>query len=153
MLPHQLLGRLNNIAGQRNPVEMRNDHPAAGAQHAIHFSGGLRAVEPMPALSGCNYVERSVVRRNRFSAPLEVRNRIDSGVRIQPLRFVKKRSRRVDCRDITSAARKTSCDGPRTRPKIQHSVTRMDETRRKHSLEKFIWKSGPVSAVIFGGLA
>lgn len=69
---NQLFCRFDDIAGERQPIEMSDDQPPAWHQETSGLIQGLRGVELVPALTG-GYDVKTLVRQGRLlGSPLHI---------------------------------------------------------------------------------
>lgn len=107
----------------------------------------------MPTLARRNDVKRPIAKRNCLRSPFNVCYRIDLGFSIQSFGLLQQRTRRIECGNGAASLRKAARDRSRPRSQVEYPVARVNEASRKYTLEKLIWESRTVPAVILGRFA
>lgn len=147
----QSLRRLDDVAGLRNPIEVRENQTATGNEHAPRLCRGSSAVEPMPALTGANHVEAGVAKRQLLGETLDVTNRAPHSS-VERASLIEQRRRTVETYHVASSQCETSGERSGSGPEIEHAVLGADRLRREDAVKKRLGETGAMTPVVAGGL-
>src|SRR5580692_6395196 len=152
MLLDQLLGRFNHVAGQRNPVEMRDHEPSTWFQHAPRLQGSARTIEPMPALPSRYEIEVRRGQSSLFRCCIHV-FQDDACASIQLGRLLHQWRRSIESGSVASAKRETARDRPGPRSEVERAHSGFQDSRCCQPLEKFVGKPCAMTSIVARGLA
>ena len=98
MFEDQRFGGGNDVARQRQPIEMWDGDQAAGDENPGNFLRCFRPVEPMPALSRCDRVHAGSGKTGVFGAGFAIVDR-NSGLGIELAGLFQHGRRRINASD------------------------------------------------------
>jgi hypothetical protein len=142
-----LLGGLDDVAGHRQPVEVRDHHRAAVDQQPSNLSSGGRPVEPVPTLTGADHVEGVAGEPRLLGAHLAVVD-LHAGVAVEPPCLLEQRGRDIDGSDVASVLREKPRQAACAGAEIGDARARSRDAARGEPVNQFGREPRPVRGVV-----
>src|SRR6266481_5360693 len=147
MLLDQLLGRLDHIPRQRNPIEMPDHDSPARTKHSPRLGRRTRPIEPMPALTCGDQFEAHRRKPRILRRSFDILDANPSRP-IQLRRLLHQRNRTIKPSNLASPKRKPTRNSPRPRPNIKRPHLAANNPHRTQPLKKLVRKTRPMPPVI-----
>ena len=148
----QLLGRLHEVSGKGDPIEVGDDEASVGAEDAGRFPRRARTVEPVPALAGRHHVDRPGAELGLLGRRLPVLD-LDARLGVEPPRLREHGTGRIDPDHLASPAREAAGERTRPRPEVDDDLARYTDPDEGEPIEQRGGEPGAVLPVVLGRLA
>lgn len=143
----EFLCRADHVAGERNPVEVCDEHDAIRFEHPRGLDSCAGTVEPMPALTRGNNVECSVWKAGVLRASYVVLH-ADTGARVELACGSEEPFSRINANHTGAAAGEPTGEAPCTRTEVNDRLTIRAYSVRCESLEQRIGEARSMAGIV-----
>ena len=143
----ELLRRTDHVAGERNPVKVRDDQDSIRLEYPRGLDSGLGAVEPVPALTRCDNVKCGIWKAGVLRPSHPVLH-ADTGARIEFAGGLEHRFSRIETYNVAAAACEPAGEASRTRPEVNDRLTMLSYPVCRESLKQRIGKARSMAGIV-----